>query len=77
MCALRAHNNKSFLEKIFLRIEKVLTAFSIFEKIFPKIDGLMCAFGAHINRTLIIIRFSVDLSIHMYVNTDGLFLFAE
>ena len=40
MCALRAHNNFHFLEKNFLRIEKVLTAFFIYEKMFPKIDNL-------------------------------------
>ena len=45
MCALRVrvHNNSSFSEKNFSEIEKVLTTFSILEKIFPKIDDLMCS----------------------------------
>ena len=39
------------MEKFFSRIEKVLIAFSISEKIIPKIDSLMYALRAHINRT--------------------------
>ena len=41
------------MKKNFSKIEKVLTAFSILEKMFPKMDGLMCALRAHINRTLL------------------------
>ena len=40
---------------IFSGIEKVLTAFSISEKMFLKMDGLMCALRAYINWTLKII----------------------
>ena len=42
-----------FLEKKISRIEKVMTAFSILEKMFLKIESLMCALRAHINRTLL------------------------
>ena len=49
MCALRAHIKSPIFGNIFLRIENVLTAFSIPEKMFPKLDGLMCALRAHIN----------------------------
>ena len=42
MCVLRAHIKPPIFGNIFLRIEKVLTVFSILEKMFPKIDGLMC-----------------------------------
>ena len=55
MCALRAHINFHFWKKIFSRIEKVVTAFSILEKMFLKIESLMCALRAHINRTHIYI----------------------
>ena len=48
MCALRAHNSKPILEKVFWE----LTTFSIPNKTFPKMDLLMCALRAHINRTL-------------------------
>jgi len=51
MC-LRTHNKSSIFGNIFSKIEKVLIIFSIFEKIFPKIDDLICALRAHINRTL-------------------------
>ena len=51
MCALRAHNGIPFLEKVLLKIEKVLIVFSIPDKIFPKTDLLMCALRAHVNRT--------------------------
>ena len=57
MCALRAHINFHFLEKIVLSIEKVMTAFLIPKKMFQKIENLMCALRAYINQTLIIIRF--------------------
>ena len=43
MCALRAHIKPPIFENILLRTEKVLTAFSISEKIFLNIDSLMCA----------------------------------
>ena len=41
MCALKTHIKSSIFRNIFLGIEKVLIVFSIFEKIFPKIYGLM------------------------------------
>ena len=43
-----AHIKSPIFGNIFLRIENVLTAFSIPEKMFPKLDGLMCALRAHI-----------------------------
>ena len=56
MCALRVrvHNNSSFLEKNFSKIEKVLTAFSILEKMFPKIDDLMCSLRHTLTRPIYI-----------------------
>ena len=58
MCALRVrvHNNSSFLEKNFSEIEKVLTAFSIPEKIFQKINDLMCS-----------LRHTLTGSIYIYI----------
>ena len=47
MCALKAHNNKPILEKIYWE----LTTFSIINKTFPKMNLLMCVLRAHINRT--------------------------
>ena len=41
MFALRAHNNITFLENVLSEMEKVLTAFSIPDKIFSKTDLLM------------------------------------
>ena len=52
MCALKAHIKPSIFRNIFLGIEKVLIAFLISEKIFLKIDGLMCALRLYINQTL-------------------------
>jgi len=52
MYALRAHNNFHFLKKNFSGIEKVLTAFSISEKIFLKMNDLMRVLRAHVNRIL-------------------------
>ena len=46
MCALRAYNSIPFLEKVLSEIEKMLTTFSISDKIFPKIDLLMHALRA-------------------------------
>ena len=46
-----AHIKPSIFRNIFLEIEKALPIFSIFEKIFLKMDCLMCAFRAYINRT--------------------------
>ena len=54
MCALRAHIKLSVFRKNFSRIEKVMTVFSIPEKIFPKLDDLMCALRAHISKILYI-----------------------
>jgi len=50
MCALRAHINFYFWEFFFSRIKKVMTVFSISEKMFPKVESLICALKAHINR---------------------------
>ena len=55
MFALRAHNNITFLENVLLEIEKVLTVFSIPDKIFSKTDLLMYALRAYINWTRIYI----------------------
>ena len=46
-CALRAYIKPPIFGNIFLRIEKVLTAFSIPDKMFPKLDSLR----AHISKT--------------------------
>ena len=51
MCALRVHIKLSVFVNIFSRIEKIMTAFSILKKMFPKTENLMCALRAHINRT--------------------------
>jgi len=53
MCALRAHIKFFICENIFSRIEKVMTTFSIPEKIFSQIESLMCALRAHISKILI------------------------
>ena len=50
MCALRAHIKPPIFENILLGIEKVLTVFSIPEKMFLNIDSLMCALRAHISK---------------------------
>ena len=47
------HINFYFWKKNFSKIEKVMTAFSISEKMFPRIESLMCVLKAHINRTLL------------------------
>ena len=51
MCALKATINFHFWKKNFSRIEKVMTAFSISEKMFSKTESLMCVLRTHINRT--------------------------
>ena len=51
MCALRAHNSKPILEKVYWELKKL----SILNKTFSKIDLLVCALRAHINRTQILI----------------------
>ena len=43
MCALRAHIKPPIFENIFLKIEKVLTVFSVTDKMFLKLDSLICA----------------------------------
>ena len=53
ICAFR-HTLISIFEKKNSRIEKVITAFSILDKIFLKIENLIYAFRAHINWTLYI-----------------------
>ena len=40
MCALKARIKFSVYENIFLKIEKVMTTFSILEKMFPKTENL-------------------------------------
>jgi len=41
MCVLRTHNSIPILKKNLSEIEKMLTVFSIFDKIFLKTDLLM------------------------------------
>ena len=52
MCALRAHIKQFIFGNIFLKIEKAVNIFSIFEKIFPKMDGLMCALKTYIDKII-------------------------
>ena len=54
MCALRSHNIIPFLENVLSEIEKVLTAFLIPDKIFPKMNLLTYALRAYINQTLLL-----------------------
>ena len=69
MCALRTHNSKLILEKGLSGIEKVLTTFLIPNKTFPKMDLLMCALRAHINRTLFhIVRDKMHIYIYIYIS---------
>ena len=49
MCALRAHINKSIFRKVLLGIEKVIKIFSIFDKLFPKLDFTNVFFQFSIN----------------------------
>ena len=51
----KAHIKLSFLKNIFSGIKKVLTIFSIFKKMFLKIDSLMCVLRAHINQIQILL----------------------
>ena len=69
MCALwvRVHNNSSFLEKNFLKIEKVLTIFSILEKMFPKIDDLMCSLRHTLTGSIYIYIYNWRCQIHLVV----------
>ena len=53
-CALKAHNNILFLEKILLGIEKILTTFSISDKFFSKTNLLTCALLLRIEKVLIV-----------------------
>ena len=66
MCALRAHIKLSICGNIFSRIEKVITTFSIPEKIFTQIEILMCALRAHISKIHIYIPNFNHLSIIIY-----------
>ena len=51
MCVSKT-NIKSFIfVNIFLKIEKILTIFLIFKKMFLKINYLMNVFKTHINHT--------------------------
>ena len=50
MCAVRAYIKSPIFGNIFSGIEKVLTTFSILEKMFPKLDDLMCALRTHISK---------------------------
>ena len=47
MCDLRAHIKKLIFGNIFSRIEKVLIVFSISDKMFLKLDSLMCTLRTH------------------------------
>ena len=69
MCALRVrvHNNSSFLEKNFSEIEKVLTAFSIPEKIFQKINDLMCSLRHTLTGSIYIYIYNWRCQIHLVV----------
>ena len=69
MCALRVHINFHFWKKKISRIEKVMIAFSISEKMFLKIESLMCALRAHINWTHIYIYVRVCVYTHIYMKT--------
>ena len=51
MCAFKAYINIYFWKKK-LKIKKVITDFSIPDKIFQKIENLICIIKAHINQTL-------------------------
>ena len=71
MCALRAHIKPPIFGNILSGIEKVLTAFSIPEKMFLNIDSLMCALRAHISKILYYIQtfpYKVDFSLCTAVN---------
>ena len=65
MCVLRAHINFHFWKKNLSRIEKVMTTFSIFNKMFSKIENLICALRAYINRTQRIIELITLFNINM------------
>ena len=56
MGALRALIKLSNFRNILSGIEKVLTVFSIPDKMFLKFDNLMCALRAHSNQTLLILN---------------------
>lgn len=50
MCALRVHIKPFIFGNIFSKIEKAVIIFSIPEKIFLKIENLIYALKAHINK---------------------------
>ena len=50
MCALRAYIKPPIFENIFSRIEKVLTIFLIFKKIFLKLNDLICTLRVHVSK---------------------------
>ena len=50
MCALRAHIKSFIFGNILIEKTTFSTIFSIIEKMFPKINGLMCALKAHISK---------------------------
>ena len=52
MCALRAHIKLSNFRNILSGIEKTINTFSIPDKIFSNIGGLMCALRTHISKIL-------------------------
>ena len=43
MCVLKAYIKLSIFGNIFLEIEKIINTFSILEKMFFKMGGLICA----------------------------------
>ena len=50
MCALRAHIKSFMFGNILIEKTTFSIIFSIIEKMFPKINGLMCALKAHISK---------------------------
>ena len=56
MCVIRTHIKFFVFRNIFLGIKKVVIIFSIFEKIFPKTESLMCVLKAHISKIQFIIK---------------------
>ena len=75
MCALRAHNSIPFLEKILSRIEKVLTSFSIPDKIFPKMNLLIYALRAYINRTQLYKVAFGDINITLFFYKKNIYIY--
>ena len=58
MCVLSAHIKSSIFENIYSKIEKCVNTFSIFEKIFSKMNNLTCVLRTHINRYIDLSHYS-------------------